>query len=103
MTREEAIQRLKEYSQYAYGIYHNEQKDEEAFDMAIEALKDRPKGEWIPCTKGGLPLTELSRREGQKWYGYKCSKCNFIYKGNALTESPFCQNCGADMRGGDDE
>ena len=58
---------------------------------------DRPRGEWIPCTKGGLPLTELGRRERQKWYGYKCSKCNFIYKGNALTESPFCQNCGARM------
>lgn len=56
-------------------------------------------GEWIPCTKGGLPLTELGRRERQKWYGYKCSKCNFIYKGNALTESPFCQNCGAKMVG----
>lgn len=60
------------------------------------------RGEWIPCTKGGLPLTELSRREGQKWYGYKCSKCNFIYKGNALTESPFCQNCGTNMKGMDD-
>lgn len=58
---------------------------------------DRPRGEWIPCTKGGLPLTELGRRERQKWYGYKCSKCNFIYKGNALTESPFCQNCGTRM------
>ena len=39
MTREEAIKRLKEYSQYAYGIYHNGQKDEEAFDMAIESLQ----------------------------------------------------------------
>lgn len=43
MTREEAIKRLKEYSQYAYGIYHNEQKDEEAFDMAIEALQTENK------------------------------------------------------------
>ena len=56
-------------------------------------------GEWIPCTKEGLPLTELGRKERQKWYGYKCSKCNFIYKGNAITESPFCQNCGAKEKG----
>ena len=71
---------------------------------AIRALPsaDRQQGEWIPCTKRGLPLTELGRRERQEWYGYKCSKCNFIYKGNALTESPFCQNCGADMKGMDD-
>ena len=66
-------------------------------------LVDRPQGEWIPCTKKGLPLTELGRRERQKWYGYKCSNCNFVYKGNALTESPFCQNCGAHMKGSDDE
>lgn len=58
----------------------------------------RPKGRWIPCTKKGLPLSELACREGQKWYGYKCSNCNSIYKGNALTESPYCQFCGADMR-----
>lgn len=57
MTREEAIKRLKEYAQYSYGVYHNGQNDEEAFDMAIEALhreeaeekgychRIRPKGE----------------------------------------------------------
>ena len=56
------------------------------------------RGEWIPCSKEGLALTELMRREGRKWYGYKCSNCNFIYKGNALLEFNFCPNCGADMR-----
>jgi hypothetical protein len=54
-------------------------------------------GRWIPCTKNGLPLSEMAYREGQKWYGYKCSNCNFIYKGNALTESPYCKKCGARM------
>lgn len=56
------------------------------------------RGEWIPCTKSGLALTELMRREGQKWYGYRCSNCNHIYKGNALTDCNFCCSCGADMR-----
>ena len=69
----------------------------------LEALPSvapsRPKGEWIPCSKDGLALTELMRREGQKWYGYKCSRCNEIYKGNALLECNFCHNCGAKMRG----
>ena len=54
-------------------------------------------GEWIPCTKTGLPLTEQLRRERAKWFGYKCSKCNDIYKGNALLECNYCQNCGAKM------
>jgi len=70
---------------------------------AIEALEELPSikskhGKWIPCTKEGMPLTEYGRMKGEKWYGYKCSKCNFIYKGNALIECNFCQKCGADMR-----
>ena len=43
MTAEDAIKILKEYSYYAYGIFHNEQKDEEAYDMAIEALSAEPR------------------------------------------------------------
>lgn len=62
-------------------------------------VSERPKGEWIECTKSGMPLTEYGRMTGEKWYGFKCSRCNFIYKGNALIESPFCQKCGADMKG----
>lgn len=54
-------------------------------------------GHWIPCTKTGMPLTEYGRRQGEKWFGYKCSECNTIYKGNALTESPYCQHCGSKM------
>ena len=64
---------------------------------------ERKCGEWIPCTKYGLVMTEMMYREGKKWYGYKCSQCNFIYKGNALTQSPYCQCCGADMRGEDND
>lgn len=57
-------------------------------------------GEWVPCTKQGLVLTELMRKESERWYGFKCNKCGYIYKGNALTESQYCQNCGAKMDGG---
>ncbi len=38
MTREEAIKRLKEYAQYSYGIWHDNEEDAKAFDMAVEAL-----------------------------------------------------------------
>ena len=50
MTREEAIKRLKEYAQYSYGIWHNDEEDTKAFDMAIEALQaDAVQGyaEWL--------------------------------------------------------
>lgn len=103
MTREEAIKRLREYSQYAYGVYHNEQKDEEAFNMAIEALQAEPvkHGEW-----------ELDPN-GMDWNipAWRCSECGFVanYIGvevNGLSNNPmnwagsnFCPNCGANMRG----
>ena len=50
MTREEAIKRLKEYAQYSYGIWHNDEEDTKAFDMAIEALQAEyiiPSGEVV--------------------------------------------------------
>lgn len=56
----------------------------------------REKGDWFPCNKRGIILTEwTARHEPFEWYGYKCSSCGFIYKGNALTQSPYCQYCGS--------
>lgn len=77
--------------------------DSKGIIVNAPSVADRSQGEWIPCSKEGLALTELMRREGRKWYGYKCSNCNFIYKGNALLEFNFCPNCGARMKGADDE
>ena len=52
-------------------------------------------GMWLPCDKKGYILTEVELRDGRRWYGYKCSECNNIYHGNALTN--YCPNCGAKM------
>lgn len=54
-------------------------------------------GKWIPCAKSGLILSEQMRREGIRWYGFKCSACNYVRKGNALREANYCPNCGARM------
>lgn len=72
--------------------------DEKSWQALLDDL--RPQGKWIECTKSGMPLTEYGRMTGEKWYGFKCSLCNYIYKGNALIESPYCQKCGAAMRKG---
>ena len=54
-----------------------------AIDMAIEALTEQPKGEWIDdCT---------------------CSNCNWLNEDDdgriLLTTYNYCPNCGAKMRG----
>ena len=77
--------------------YNKGRKDGYNTAQAEAVMEEREKGMWIPCSRDGLPLTELLRREGTLWYGYKCSKCNFIFKGNALIQSPYCQVCGAKM------
>ncbi len=105
MTNKEAKDVLLNYTCCCkYGTSPINCSDEECdFGKAIKTLCNRPQGKWIECTKSGMPLTEYGRMTGEKWYGFKCSQCNFIYKGNALVECPFCQKCGADMRGKDHE
>ena len=54
-----------------------------ALDMAIEALKDKPKGEWIDSRDTDTPWND----------GFKCSAC----KSNSLIRYNFCPNCGKPM------
>ena len=97
MTKEEitkAVDNLKKIRKQ-----FNKYEFTHSIDLAIDALEgqEQPTGKWIECTKSGMPLTEYGRIMGEKWYGFKCSRCNYIYKGNALVESPYCQECGARM------
>lgn len=86
MTREEAIEILKQYS-----LYSPTSQIEDALDMAIEALRDRPKGEWIkkqvfnPELDKYVPLIE-------------CSVCGYEpYFGGSESKFNYCANCGARM------
>ena len=77
MTREEAIERLE----FLKGVYSVDM--ETALGMAIEALKDRPHGEW---------------KQTITWQPY-CSNCEYVF-GEDEAYSPFwkfCPMCGAEM------
>ena len=85
MTREEAIINLK-LGQNRIGGMKKEEWN--ALQMAIEALKDRPPGEWIDVENE--PYCE-------------CSVCG-AYIDNLDDDYAFCPRCGALMhKGGDDE
>ena len=68
--------------------YHNKVCEEMARRHQAEILeltKDRPQGEWIKIS--------------ERWFVFKCSVC-----GNTFDElTDFCPNCGARMKGADDE
>ena len=75
MTREEAIDMLSTMAGDC--VYTDEIM---ALNMAIEALRERPKGRWIRY--------KYSHKLGE------CSLCGEI----VAIRSKFCPNCGADMR-----
>jgi hypothetical protein len=76
MTREEAIERLKNYTQYRCGGV-----DLVAINMAIQALEQVPKtGHWVKKSQYGNDY---------------CSECDYelLMRG----KPKFCPNCGTKM------
>ena len=92
MTNKEAIAILKPLFEQCKGtneclgyIEHYFSKDEElALDLAIQALEERPQGEWINHSSENL------------LWGH--NECPFCHK-RSNRDASYCQYCGADMRG----
>lgn len=91
MTREEAIGRIQEHRRI-----HSKKEPftpylDKAFDMAIEALKDRPHGEWLISpdkTRACCPFCHHSWRDADE----------IALLDTAFRAKNFCEYCGADMR-----
>ena len=83
MTREEAIKIFQLMKKILSIPNSDAARTIEAIDMAIEALSERT-GEWVD--KGN-------------WMGIECSRC----KCHSRYVTPFCPQCGAKMKGGEDE
>ena len=80
MTREEAMQILRE-TQPKFARCDREARQQIAIRMAIEALKERKAGKWIPQINFGN-----HRR-------YACSLCGK----EGFEGDKYCSNCGAKM------
>lgn len=65
----------------------------EAVDMAIEALQDRPEGEWTKTVDGN---------GWNEWWVFKCPLCGatIVDEQSRSWKYNFCPNCGAIMKGG---
>jgi hypothetical protein len=102
MTNKEAIEECLKIEAFAVS-----EKQFNAMELAVSALKERPKGEWILqevaiCHGKVVPYEEVAN------YGYDssllctCSVCgrNFYIDDDTelLIKYPYC-HCGADMRG----
>lgn len=95
MTRDKAIENIKlliEIDSYPKDFA-------DALLMAIEALQDRPTGEWLEVEV----FPEVYDIEGVKTWGseMQCDQCGFRHTAieGHMGQYNFCPNCGADMRG----
>jgi rubrerythrin len=87
MTREEAIKTLHELWRETNDSWY-----EEVFRMAIEALHDRPEGEWTKTVDGN---------GWNEWWVFKCPLCGatIVDEQSRSWKYNFCPSCGARMRG----
>ena len=88
--------------------------DRQAAIQAVMDLPDCPNGFSDTYDKAriiglleDLPCVELSERKKGKWMPfdnpwYECSECGAVRENKSFMEN-FCPNCGADMRGGEDD
>ena len=89
MIFDEGRRRGREEATAELMAWHNKVCEE----MAKRHTADRPKGEWIDTGKDKEHLHPLSAR----WY--RCSVCGL----ETNTKTNYCFDCGADMRGEDNE
>ena len=90
IKREDAIEAVSKVDDYGDGIGF-EVRSHCLVELELVPSADRPRGEWI------------FRREfveDTPFTGHRCSNCNY-WKNMGIWN--FCPNCGADMRGEDNE
>ena len=90
MTNKEAISIIKIIGE-DYTPRTTFQAVNEALDLAIKALEERPTGEWIG-------IEEYDDYPNKKVC--ECSECGKMISISHNDFPNFCENCGADMKGG---
>lgn len=102
MTREEAIEILNCYDMNFYDLYGSRipaGKVAEAFDMAIEALKERPTGKWVGAREFCQHLEEITGEKYQATGIENMIYCNQCWQASRR-RSKYCPNCGCRLKGG---
>jgi len=90
MTRKEAIKELELYRGTTAVI----EISEEAYNMAIDALKEQKEGHWIVKEDNTSFVKQIPRR----WV--ECSVCRWSFSYDRIHDK-YCSKCGAKMKSED--
>lgn len=99
MTNEEAIKYLIQPFATSTKSYNEYLKQKEAYELAIKALEERPKGKWrsVGFEKGYAFC--ICSECGNTTRLYRDSKNEFCCIADIRNKVIACLYCGADMRG----
>lgn len=89
MDNKQAIKILNQ-QKYPYPEHYKDIEVNEALDLAITALEERPLGKWIP------------KHLWDNTHIWVCSECG-NRNTHGITVEKACWKCGADMRKGDED
>lgn len=85
---------LRDLWRFSVSERYTDKEIREALDKAIEALKERPHGEWIDTDVTYEDTGDVERR---------CSNCKHGDRQSPSAVVPYCWYCGASMRKEGDE
>ena len=95
MIKEEAIKMIENDIRIHHDFLSG--KYRQALTMAVEALKEKPKGEWVGVQEY---CKHLEEKTGERYAPTGLGKliyCNQCWQANDR-RSAYCPDCGADMR-----
>lgn len=102
ITKEEAIVIIENRKPQIKATSISARRTNEAFDMAISALKHSEQV-YLDGFKDGFNKGKSECRPKGEWletfYDYECSNCHIIRAKGRTGLYNFCPGCGADMRG----
>ena len=96
----ELVKELRWIAEHEYQSRNSEgtiRKAADTIEMLSEKVRaDRPQGEWV---------TEYNGNGWNDYWNYTCSNCGKKYEraDTVLYNARYCPNCGARMKGADDE
>ena len=111
ISRQAAIDRIEEHIRVGDELYPLTETDRilnHAFEIAASCVynlpsAERKKGKWVAYIGRDLGIEGQWMRDDGKTVFVQCDQCGELYVRNFMANWNYCPNCGAEMRGEEDD